>query len=113
MSQPARLEERVSQLELEMAEVRYLATKANKDVSDFRTVLVGHTGVINAIREDQLEQGKKLARVEKEVHAGFARMNEEFADVRSEMRNGFGKLAEGQARITELITQHIEECDKD
>ncbi|MFL6119435.1 hypothetical protein [Actinophytocola sp.] len=96
-----------------------MASKASKDVSDFTAVLHGHTGVINAIREDQLEHGKNLARIEKEMRAGFARVDEKFdkvdarfGKVETEMREGFGLLAEGQQRITELIIQHIEECDK-
>lgn len=103
MSETTRLEERVTGLENEMAEVRYLAAKANKDASVFQTVLIGHTGVINAIRDDQLEHGKQLARVEKEMRTGFAdvrsEMRDGFADVRSEMRDGFAKVDANFAKV--------------
>jgi hypothetical protein len=103
MTEQVQLEERVTKLELEMAEVRYVATKADKDVADFKTVLVGHTGVINAIRDDQVEHGKQLARVEKEMHAGFARMDENFAKVEDK----FAQLREGQEQITDLLTRRL------
>lgn len=117
MTEQAQLEERVTKLELEMAEVRYVATKADKDVADFKTVLVGHTGVINAIRDDQVEQGKQLARVEKEMHAGFARMDANFAKVDenfakvdenfAKVEDKFAQLREGQEQITDLLTRRL------
>jgi hypothetical protein len=120
MSQPARLDERVTQLESEMAEVRFLATKAESEVSDMQTVFRGHTGVLNAIRQDQVKQGMELASVKAEVknvraemHTGFAQVDEEFADVRSEMRKGFGELARGQELITNLLTRHLGEPDEE
>jgi len=61
MTEPAGLHDRVTRLEEEVAQVRYLARKTDRDVSDFRAVLHGHTGVLNAIRENQLEQGQILA----------------------------------------------------
>ncbi|MGH3880706.1 MAG: hypothetical protein ACRDSK_27085 [Actinophytocola sp.] len=113
MSEAPELAGRVTRLEHEMAEVRFLATKAEKDASDCKTVLIGHTGVLNAIREDQVEQGKKfakldtrLSRLEDEVHRGFAEMHQGFAETGS----GFATLAAGQAQITALLTAHIEDC---
>jgi hypothetical protein len=105
MSEPAELTGRVTRLEHEMAEVRFLATKAEKDASDCKAVLHGHTGVLNAIREDQVEQGKRLAKLESEVHSGFAEMRSGFA----EMRRVHTVLAHGQASITDLLTRHINE----
>lgn len=112
MSQPARLDERVSQLETEIAEVRYLATKAEREVSDMQTVFRGHTGVLNAIRDDQVKQGAELASVKAEVknvkaemHEGFAKVDENFAKV----ENKFVQLQQGQEQITDLLTRHLGE----
>jgi hypothetical protein len=117
----------VAKLEREMVEVRYMAGRTDREVSDLQMVLRGHTGVLNAIRQDQVDHGEKLTRLEAEMRGEFANvraemgsefadvrteMRSEFADVRTEMRTGFGALAEGQAKITALITQHIEECEK-
>jgi chromosome segregation ATPase len=111
MSQPARLEERVSDLETEMAEVRFLATKAEREVSDVQTVLRGHTGTLNAIREDQVDQGKELAKVKVEVksvraemHNGFIRIDEKFAKVDENFAwvdENFAKVDENFARVDE------------
>jgi len=102
MSEPAELTGRVTRLEHEMAEVRFLATKAEKDASDCKAVLHGHTGVLNAIREDQVEQAKKITKLEYTMRSGFEQ-------VYSEMRSGFAVLANGQAHITDLLTKHINE----
>lgn len=88
--------------------------RTDQEVSDLQVVLKGHTGVINAIRDDQVDHGKALARVE-------AGMRTEFADVRAEMRAGFAKVDEnfakvedkfkvlqrGQELITSLLTRHL------
>jgi hypothetical protein len=110
MSEPAELTGRVTRLEHEMAEVRFLATKAEKDASDCKVVLHGHTGVLNAIREDQVEQGKKLAKLDNRLGKVENEMRSGFADVRSEMRSGFAVLAQGQAHITDLLTRHLGEA---
>jgi len=99
MSEAAELTGRVTRPEHEMAEVRFLATKAEKDASDCKAVLIGHTGVLNAIREDQVDQGRKLANLDVRL-----------AKVEGEMRTGFSTLAAGQAQITALLTTHIEGC---
>lgn len=121
MSEAAGLPDRVTRLEHDMAEVRFLATKAEKEASDCTAVLHGHTGVLNAIREDQVEQSKKIAkidgrlgRVEADVRTGFARVNAEMGEMRGEMREMRGNiatLAQGQEQITELLTRHVGECD--
>jgi hypothetical protein len=101
MSEATDIPDRVSRLEHEMAEVRFLATKAEHDASDCVGILRGHTGVLNAIRADQVEQGSKIVkldarlnRVETEVRDGFARMNGEFAGVRESFARVDGELAE-------------------
>ena len=102
MTQALPLEDRVAKLEREMAEVQFMTGRTDREVSDLQAVLNGHTGVLNAIREDQRDQGKRLARVEAEMRSGFA-------DVRAEMRTGFDTLARGQDQITELLTRHLDE----
>jgi hypothetical protein len=99
------LEGRVTRLEGEMAEVRFLATNAERDVADVKTVLIGHTGLLNALREDQVDQGRTLARLDREMRGTQTDMRTGFA----EMRRGFAVLGEGQARISELLDQHIRE----
>ena len=138
MSQPTRLlEERVTQLEAEMADVRFLATKADREVSDVQITLRGYTGTLNAIRDDQVEQGKRLARVEKKVDTlgkkvdsveqrvggveqkidnveqRIGGVEQKVDNVEKEMRHGFALLGQGQERITELLTRHLGEPDEE
>jgi chromosome segregation ATPase len=115
MSQPARLEERVSDLETEMAQVRFLATKAESEVSDMQAVLRGHTGVLNAIRKDQVKQGEELAGVKAEVksvkaemHEGFTRVDERFTRVDEK----FARVDEKFAKVDEKFAEVDERFDK-
>ncbi|NYI88471.1 hypothetical protein HNR02_001794 [Amycolatopsis endophytica] len=69
----------------EAAASRVLAAGASNDVGEVKAELKAHTRVLNALRETQVEHGQRLDRVE------------------TEMRNGFAMMAQGMARITELI----------
>ena len=99
MTQALPLEDRVAKLEHQMAEVQFMTGRTDREVSDLQAVLNGHTGVLNAIRDDQVDQGKRLARVEAEMRSGFAEMRGEFADVRTEMRTGFAKVDANFTRV--------------
>lgn len=83
-----------------------MAGRTDREVSDLQAVLSGHTGVLNAIRQDQHDQGRTIARLEAETRR-------EFADVRAEMRHGFGTLAKGQEVITQLLNQHLGTPDEE
>ena len=61
---------------------RMLAAGADHDVSEVRA----HTQALNALRETQLEQGRKID------------------EQGREMREGFATLATGMAQITALLT---------
>ncbi|MGQ0463752.1 MAG: hypothetical protein ACT4QG_00370 [Sporichthyaceae bacterium] len=97
---PGDLEQRVSALEVEVAQLReqsvqaktdaqaarVLASGADHDVSEVRAELRAHLGAINALHQTQVEQGRRM-------DAGFAEMRAEFADVRGELRAGFAHIA--------------------
>jgi uncharacterized coiled-coil DUF342 family protein len=84
----AELRERVTRLEGRVDDVQ-------EEVAAWRATLNGHTQTLNAMREDLDKHGKKLDKVEKEMHAGFA------------------KLAKGQELITDLLTRHLGEPDEE
>ena len=67
-------------------ETRLLAAGADRDVSEVRAELRAHTQALNALRETQLEQGRKID------------------EQGREMRQGFATLATGMAQITALLT---------
>jgi hypothetical protein len=128
MSLPADIPARVTRLEHQMAEVRFLAAKAESDAADCKSVLHGQTGVLNAIRKDQVAQAEKIAVMDAKIDDGFARVDTEmrdgFARVDTEMRDGFARvdaearknyamLAHGQERITELLTRQLGEEPND
>lgn len=108
MSEPDNIPERVTRLEYEVAEARkdtaaarILAGGADRDVSELRATLNGHTRVLNAIGETQREHGVRLNHLERKVDDGF-----------TEMRDGFTKLNLGQAQITALLNVALNRPDE-
>ncbi|MFJ9785289.1 hypothetical protein ACIRSS_37355 [Amycolatopsis sp. NPDC101161] len=86
------LEEQVRSTRQDAAAARVLAGTADRDVSEFKQTLNGHTKVLNAVRETQLEQAQEVA------------------ELRSEMQSGFTKINVGMDRISRLLQQVV---DKD
>ncbi|MGK5497564.1 hypothetical protein [Streptomyces sp. URMC 125] len=54
------LEAEVARLREDAASTRTLASMADRDVAEMRTTMRGHTQVLNALRETQLEHGQVL-----------------------------------------------------
>jgi len=69
------LEEQTRQSRQDAAAARILAGAADRDVSDFKQTLNGHTQVLNALRETQIEQGQRLDQLEAKVDSGFTQVN--------------------------------------
>jgi hypothetical protein len=116
MSEPDELGERVTRLEGEVAlarqdaaAARVLAGGADRDVAAMQSELRAHTRSLNALRETQREQGDRIDRLDRKVGEGFAKVEERFAMVETEMREGFSVLAVGQAQITALLTGQLGE----
>lgn len=71
MSSLEELEQRIAAMEAEMAIVRQeaaaaraLAAGADRDVAEYRAELRGHSRVLGALRETQLEQGQAITRLD-------------------------------------------------
>ena len=74
------------------AAARVLAAGADHDVSEVRAELRAHTGALNALRETQLEQGRRLDRMDGRLGALEARM-----------ADGFATVGAGMAQIVTLL----------
>jgi hypothetical protein len=99
VTEPNSIPERVTKLEQQMTDVNRkaddaltLARGADGDVADFRTEMRAQRKVIHALREIQVEQGKKIDALAKEMRDGFR-----------ETREGFSKLSVGMAHIAALL----------
>ena len=57
------------------AAARVLACAADKDVAEFKQILNGHTGVLNALRETQVEQGQQIGTLQRDMQDGFTKMS--------------------------------------
>jgi Mg2+ and Co2+ transporter CorA len=69
------LEEQVRHTRQDAAAARVLAGTADRDVSEFKQTLNGHTQVLNALRETQVEHGERIGRLEAKVDSGFTKLN--------------------------------------
>ena len=93
------------------AAARVLAGAADRDVSEMRAVLQGHTKVLNALRETQLEHSAKFDRIDakfSQIDARFDQIDARFDRTDGElarMRTGFGVLNSGMNRITGMLTE--------
>ena len=142
MSDPGDLERRVAALEQEVARIqgeldqaredtaaaRVLATGADRDVSDIRSQLRAQRGLLQALRDSQIEHGTRLDRLERRMDLIEARMTTledritgmdarltgriEELDSRltgrmdaldAEMRRGFAEMRVGMAHIVTLL----------
>ncbi|KDN21188.1 hypothetical protein [Amycolatopsis rifamycinica] len=91
------LEEQVRHTRQDAAAARVLAGTADRDVSEFKQTLNGHTKVLNAVRETQIEHGQDISGLKTEV-----------ADLRAEMRSGFTKVNIGLEQMSRLLQQVID-----
>lgn len=105
------LREQVALASSDSAAARVLAAGADHDVSEVRAELRAHTQVLNALRETQLElretqleQGRELAGLRRDLGAH----GEELAGLRREMHEGFAALDIRLAELTALFTRVTE-----
>ncbi len=130
------IHDRVTQLEHDMVEVRYLATKADHEASGNTATLRGQVGLLNALKETQREHGetlakhtkmladhgKRLVNVERMVDAGFAQADKNFAQADknfaqidenfAKVEDQFKQVRTGIAEITGLLTDKIDKIEE-
>ena len=106
-----RLREQVAITSSDAAAARVLAAGADRDVSEVRAELRAHTQGLNALRETQLElretqleQGRELIGLRRDLTA----QGQQLVGVRQEMREGFATLSTGMAELTTLLTKITE-----
>ena len=88
------------------AAARVLAAGADHDVSEVRAELRAHTSALNALRETQLEQGRRLDRMD----GRFDRMDGRFDGLdgrldalEARMADGFATVGAGMTQIVTLL----------
>jgi chromosome segregation ATPase len=114
MTQAIPLDDRVTDLERRMGDVEHLASATDREVAGWQNTLNGHTKLLNAIRDDVGDQGKKVDRLETEMRDGFAKVDEKFAEMDenfakvdekfTEMEANFTKVDENFAKMDEQFT---------
>ncbi|GGS21610.1 hypothetical protein [Actinokineospora fastidiosa] len=132
---PRPVEERITELEREVASIREVAEDARVDAKAARTLAAGtdrdlavireqqkaDRSLIQALRDTQIEHGQRLTRLEEKVDRGFERIdlrfeqidrnfdqvNENFAHVDRK----FAVVTAGIEHITTLLTDHIEKSN--
>jgi hypothetical protein len=107
------LEARVSALETQMrgvrqdaAAARVLAGGADRDVSAFGAKLEAQQRLLEALRETQIEHGRRLAGHDgrfDHLEVRFDHLEERFNGLESQMWQGFANLERGQNVIVDLL----------
>ncbi|MEQ0558760.1 hypothetical protein ABJI51_06745 [Amycolatopsis sp. NEAU-NG30] len=91
------LEEQMRHTRQDAAAARVLAGTADRDVSEFKQTLNGHTQVLNAMRETQIEHGQDIQALKTEV-----------GSLRADMTSGFTKVNISMEKIVKLLQQVID-----
>ena len=94
-----RLRETASLAATDAGAARVLAAGADHDVSEVRAELRAHTSALNALRETQLEQGRRLDRMDGRLD----RMDGRFDGMEARMADGFATVGAGMAQIVTLL----------
>ena len=87
-----RLRETASLAATDAGAARVLAAGADHDVSEVRAELRAHTSALNALRETQLEQGRRLDG-----------MDGRFDGLETSVSDGFATVGAGMARLVTLL----------
>ena len=88
------------------AAARVLAAGADHDVSEVRAELRAHTSALNALRETQLEQGRRLDRMDgrfDRMDGRFDGMDGRLDALETRMADGFATVGAGMAQIVTLL----------
>jgi chromosome segregation ATPase len=106
------------------AAARQLASAAYEDMSNMQLALNAHFRVLNALRETQLDHGRRLESLEGRftgletrftgiegrfdgIETRFTGIEGRFDGLETEMREGFSVLNVGMAQITAMLTTLI------
>lgn len=92
------VERRGAHLDEEVRAARTLAAGADRDVSELRHQRHADLQLLRALRETQVEHGRRLDAVESQVRLGFA-----------EMRRGFATMQVGMSQIVGLLERDAED----
>lgn len=98
------LEEQVRQSRHDATAARVLAGAADRDVAQFKQVLNGHTQVLNAIRETQVEDHRDIQALKIDVTG----LKTEVGILGADMTSGFTKINIGMERMAQLLQQVID-----
>jgi len=102
-----RLREQVALGSSDAAGSRVLAAGADRDVSEVRAELRAHTRVLNALRETQLDQDRKITGLEQKVTGldqKVTGLDQKVTGLDQKVTEGFAMLSTGMAQITALLT---------
>ncbi|MGH3903909.1 MAG: hypothetical protein ACRDTE_06955 [Pseudonocardiaceae bacterium] len=109
-----RLREQAALTSSDAAAARVLSAGADHDVSEVRAELRAHTRALNALRETQLEQDRKISGLDHKVTGldhkvtgldqKITGLDRKITGLDRKMTEGFATLGVGMAQITALLT---------
>ena len=109
----AQLREQQGLTASDAAAARVLAAGADHDVSEVRAELRAHTRALSALRETQLEQGRRLDRMDARfdgmdgrfdgIDARLDGMDGRLGEIETRMAHGFATVGAGMAQVVTLL----------
>jgi chromosome segregation ATPase len=111
----ATLETQVREIRADAAAARVLAGAADRDVSEFKQILQGHTRTLNALRETQVAQGERLTGLEGKfdgLEGKFDRLEGRVERLEGKVDEGFSMMSVGMAQITALLRNLEDQGDQ-
>ncbi len=97
---------RLTAVEHEASAARQLAAAAYEEVGSLAAGVRANTSLLNALRETQIEQGRRLSGVEGRLSGVEGRLSgvEGRLDIlESEVRTGFATMGQGMATIVAML----------
>lgn len=101
------IRQQMAQSASDAATARVLAAGADHDVSEVRAELRAHTGVLNALRQDQLSLRAEMGEMRVEMGEMRTELRAEIEELRQETRQGFEETRRQFATVHTGLAQIV------
>jgi DNA mismatch repair ATPase MutS len=102
-----RLERQMTVIQKDVKDTRTLVAGIDHDVAEMKQTQIGHTGVLNAVRADQLDLREEMDRrfedLERRMEQGFEQTRLGFEETNREFAKVHGKFATMKVSLGRII----------
>lgn len=98
-----RLERQMTVIQKDVKDTRTLVAGIDHDVAEMKQTQIGHTGVLNAVRADQVDFRNEVNDLREEMKAGFEQTRLGFEETNREFAKVHGKFATMKVSLGRII----------